>query len=94
MHSIICLMEIITFLWQTWEEPGQDAPFLRLFPHLSPFYFADEFTTQPNLSLGFKSKAREDCTSLDFTPCTSDTQGVKVMSFGTGCPGNWWGHLP
>lgn len=28
-HPIMSLMELITFLWQTQEEPGQGAPFLR-----------------------------------------------------------------
>lgn len=54
----ICVMEMIIFLRQTWEEAGQDAPFLRLFPHLSPFHwvpcgFRDElFTT--HLPLAFR----------------------------------------
>lgn len=37
LHPKISHVEMITFLWQTCEEPGQDPPFLRLFPHLSPF---------------------------------------------------------
>lgn len=57
------LMELITFMWQTEEKPGQGAPFLRLlgFPHLSPlgpfvFVGMSLLITQPNIPPHLKVK--------------------------------------
>jgi len=80
-------MVLIIFLWQTWEESSQCAPFLRLlgFSHLSPFHWvplclwtrALYHTTQ--LLLPLKSKASKDCTTAHFVPQLPTR--VKVLSY-------------